>query len=448
MKKFKESDYYKMIQGKKKHLKKSRALKRRLSKAAYHKRELRSFRKKKIDLINIDSTTFSKYFVKSNNSNNKWSINADIKVPVNFCMYSAPENCISWLSNFAKILRNPRRNLFRINHKYEERWSLGSEVILGLLAHEITKCRFDLGLETQLSGKHNRSKDHQLVLESVGIISELDKNIKKNIDKVHVFKQDCYLNETSSSTAEDLKTETAIKFVRHIQDALLDHRLKLLDEASQNIKGSLGEILDNAAEHGGLTAPIWYVRGYINNNSQTKDLELMVMNIGKSIADTFLDLADDHQSKKQVLAYADYHKYSSFTKEQLITVAALQGKVSSKNHDESDTRGQGTVRLIEMFEHIFAEYAQLRCPDKTKSAIMNLISGSVVVKFDGTYLSQVETDDDGGERVTIAFNREKSLKSKPDRNYVSKLEKSYFPGVMINIKIPLSGSVVPIKDKS
>lgn len=374
-----------------------------------------------------------------------------IKTPPNFNIFEKPCEVLSWLRSFIDFSLNSNSNMIKVNHKKTRKYSLGSEVLLGLFAGEVKKLRNKIERPLEYCGTVNNSAEHQLLLSQVGIISELDNavldtHVKPN-KSIHVYKKDCTINDSVSSTGDDIKNITASEFVAHIQRALLDHNLELSEVASNDIRACLGEILDNVSEHSGQTSPVWSVRGYINNSGKNRDLELVVMNVGRSIAETFERLSPENHSKKIVSKYAKYHlqgrKSGLFNVEQLYTVAALQGKVSSKNEDGKDTRGQGTVTLIETFENIYRDYQKLREPRGKNCAVMNLISGHVVIKFDGTYMSKIIEEGDGGERVTISFNESGKLTEPPDSRYVYRMN-AFFPGLMINIKIPLRGSITPI----
>ncbi|TOM79188.1 hypothetical protein, partial [Vibrio parahaemolyticus] len=77
-----------------------------------------------------------------------------------------------------------------------------------------------------------------------------------------------------------------------------------------------------AQEHCHRTAPTWYVRSYLNTNEQHKRyFELMVMNLGTSIAETFNILPDSSEAKADALTYVKAHKHL-FSEEALLTVAA------------------------------------------------------------------------------------------------------------------------------
>jgi hypothetical protein len=378
-------------------------------------------------------------------------LDSSVKTPRDFCIFDNPNYVLSWLSSFVDTSLRTSRPKIVVDHRKTKKFCLGSEVLLGLLAGEVYDYRSLNGDIFDYAGLLNKNAEHRVLLSEVGIVSELDNAVSEHTvrapEKIHVFKQDCSINESVSSTGEDLKNTTASSFVKHVNEGLKDHLLKLTPEAANDLKGCLGEVLDNVHEHSGMTAPRWYVRGYMNNEGKKKFLELAVINLGKPIYENFMVLEDDSYAKQDAKGYVDYQLSSennTLTVEELYTIAALQGNVSSKNTEDDSTRGQGTITLIEAFEDLHKKYVELRGTRTGTNAMMNLVSGKVVIRFDGTYMSSDQPDTHGGERVTIAFNEENNLYIAPDNRHVFRMKDSYFPGLMINIKIPLQGSLVPI----
>ena len=118
-----------------------------------------------------------------------------------------------------------------------------------------------------------------------------------------------------------------------------------------------------------------------------------------------------------VSPYVEKHRASEFfasgwDEKNLLTLVALQGDVSSKNTSEDDTRGNGTVEMIEFFDKISHELSP-----SDSSPEMAIISGSSHIRFDGTY----SLGDDDSERKVIAFNQPNDLNHPPDKEYVSNL---------------------------
>jgi hypothetical protein len=115
----------------------------------------------------------------------------------------------------------------------------------------------------------------------------------------------------------------------------------------------------------------------------------------------------------------------------LFTLIALQGNVSSKNQSVMDTRGNGSVELIEFFQRMYAECSGT----STGGAEMIVVSGQTSIRFDGTYKMAANA---AGVKI-IAFNAANDLTQAPDAKYVKQLAgSSRFPGTLIAIKFPLS----------
>ncbi|MBN3104310.1 hypothetical protein H4F50_20930, partial [Pectobacterium brasiliense] len=132
----------------------------------------------------------------------------------------------------------------------------------------------------------------------------------------------------------------------------------------------------------------------------------------------------------------------------LFTVASLQGSISTKS-DSDPTRGHGTVTLIETFEAIYDGYKKLRGNGVGgKNAEMNIISGETIIKFDGRYRSKIDEIEGGSEKFVMPFNAKQSLDEPPEDKYVYTMTNVKFPGVMINIRMPLYGSTVPLSGDS
>lgn len=375
---------------------------------------------------------------------------AIFKVPKKFDIYESPESVFKAVASFRLLALNSRINKIRIIHD-EVDTCMSSESLLGILGAEIDDIRTSTGCRAHIDGYIHHSPSNSALIENTSLVAEIEdgKILGKPsapIEKIFSFKKDNKLFQSPSMTADDIKNETAKECIDQLCEGLVQLRAKLNKDVADELKMCLGEILDNAQEHCHRTSPTWYVRSYLNTNEDCERyFELMVMNIGASISETFQMLNDGSLAKQDAMNYANAHS-KIFHIEELITVAALQGNVSSKK-DEEVTRGQGTVRLIETFENISKAYARLRGEGKASKKnkpIMNIISGSSVIRFDGRYHSHKIEHSDGSEDVYITFNNENSLQLAPDRSSVIRMSKAYFPGVMINIRIPLNGSVTPI----
>lgn len=436
----------------KKHLRKSKSFRRKM----LHRLRERNAKKgididyKKINLPQdakllrqlgtLKQSNFSKYKIKKGL--------LKFKIPKNFDIYKNPEIVFKTIANFRNVLLDKRVRSLELIHEDVES-CVASEFLIGLVANEVDVYREKAGVPINIKGKIVDDGSHYELVSNIGIIAELNGSITDMHDsncegKVLFYKRDNRLNHTASSTGNDIKNQTAIECVKHLRSCLNTQHLSLCEDVREDLEMCLGEILDNAHEHCGMTAPVWFVRSYLNTEIKEKRFfDLVVMNIGRTIAETFELLPENSDAKSLAMEYVNFHE-DDFDRELLINVAALQGNISSKK-DEDMTRGQGSIRLIETFDAIYKSYIRLRGNDCDTAAIMNLISGSSIITFDGKYgFCRKDDSESGTEDVIVPFNYSESLKELPDSKYVKKMEGVSFPGVMLNIRIPLTGSTTPI----
>ncbi|HHF3054261.1 TPA: hypothetical protein ACPJ1D_000278 [Vibrio alginolyticus] len=373
------------------------------------------------------------------------------RVPKDFDIYENAESVLETVAYFRELALTRQINYIKVIHNSVNN-CMSSEALLGIIGSEIADLREYNGDHLDMDGHIYDNPTTSTLIKSMGMPAELNDSTiigspPPSQRNVFWYAKDNRHFDTASLTAEDIKNETAEGCVDQLTRGLRKLLLALNPDIASELKMCLGEILDNAHEHCHRTAPTWYVRSYLNTNEEHKrHFELMVMNLGTSIAETFNILPDSSDVKADALTYVDAHRHL-FSEEALLTVAALQGNVSSKK-DTEHTRGQGTVRLIETFENISKDYVKLRgkgSETEKNEPIMNIISGSTVINFDGKYHSHLIEHGGGAEDVRISFNKEKSLKYPPDKASVQSMSDAYFPGVIINIRIPLNGSITPLK---
>jgi hypothetical protein len=441
----------------KKHMKKNLSISSRNRKRSRIKYE------KKLQIIcsNVNSVALADAYI-SNELEAMGSISKTVRYadlqsfspPQNFDIFSNPEGVLKSINKLRSVLLHPKLRKFNINHKNVTQNSLGSEALLGLLASEIiSNRRKDLKEELPVHGKYPKDKTAKEVVKSIGLVCELDGDDFEDASDVthnsnlHLFRADNRYHE-NASLKTDKKRKVAEDCVEYLEKCMNAHKLTIKGTAQNRLRACLGEVLDNANEHCGRTKSIWFVRSYFNDvrsaDNKGRYLELMVLNLGNSISENFCNLPDDSKMKKVAKVYADRHR-KHLSESVLFTVAALQGNVSSKR-DLEPNRGQGTVTLIETFESIYTDYCALRDPNGNGStkAEMNVISGNTVIAFDGSYRSKVVENNDGSETFQMSFNEKKSLQDVPDSKFVYSMDNVFFPGLMINIRIPLQGSTEPL----
>lgn len=408
-----------------------------------------------VNVVELDSALICNEFLSANAAFGKAISKpakgcAQVKIPSKFDVFRNPERVVRTMVDISFKLMSPRVNEVFIDHRRAVDSSLGSESLLGLLVTEIvSNRRRQLNEQIDVEGFFpKKSGSYKTLIKNIGIVRELsddhfkDAEDNKHGKKIHIYRKDNKYAENASAKG-DIKTATADECVEYLNACLLSHKLEITKDAKDKMKACLGEVFDNAEEHCNRNKPVWFVRGYFNDVEKARFLELSVFNLGNSIFDNFDELPDSSASKKKALDYVNRHRHV-IDEESLFTVAALQGAVSTKG-DEDPTRGHGSVTLIETFEALYDEYKNLRCCNSyVTNAEMNIISGETIISFDGSYRSKTSDDAHGRERFVMPFNVSQSLMNPPDSRYVSKMNGVKFPGVMINIRIPLQGSVIPL----
>ena len=179
----------------------------------------------------------------------------------------------------------------------------------------------------------------------------------------------------------------------------------------------------------------WHALGYFDRPEEDKNYgkcRLVLMNFGNSIYEGLKAEDTTKYTKKQLERHTKKHHSFfgiNFNEEVLWTLYALQKNVSKQRIDKQDTKGKGTIDLIESFMAIGAEINE-------EKPIMSITSGGCHILFDGTYtLKEIEYKD-GRKVPIIAFNDKNSLNHKPDSNYVYAI-KNKFIGTVISMEFYL-----------
>lgn len=362
-----------------------------------------------------------------------------VRVPKQFSIIDNPETVIDLLTAFARGVVGQNIQQITFNHRHLEHYDLAANSLLDIVAVE---------RNTELKWRHAKRKlrvagtypDDESVkrfIKAMGIIKHLEiahealSHSETQTLRMFEARNRNYYSPTDGFKA-DYKDLQQTKFVDHIQQCLRDHRWELSALGMQTLGAYLGEILCNAEDHAGYLD--WSVQGYLDKSLAVPMCEIAIFNFGQSIAESMRSAPEDGYTWGQVSPYLDMHAKrglfgAGWREEDLLTVIALQGNVSRLNKSPQDTRGQGTVELIDFFQRI-----NDICNGTTGQARMAIVSGGTYILFDGTY-RMVERE---GAGKIIAFNKTNDLYEKPDSKFVKSLGDLSFPGTIISIKFPLS----------
>ena len=365
---------------------------------------------------------------------------ASFLLPREFSLINKPDTALKTIYELVAYSRTTEKIPYvMLDHSQVESIDLAAEAIFDQVAFEIRRERRSRKRKIRFKGKLPQDEKLRRFLKGIGIIKSL-KVEHEYLPKEQERMLDIFAERSGSAAKNltvgsmDYKENVIKKFIDHIDACLKKNNRRLTGIAKNSIGQYTSEILDNAEQHSGKQD--WSILGYYDHEDNSHICEIAVFNVGKTIADTFLGLEEDSFALKGILKYIDTHKKNNFftdnwRKQDLITVAALQEDVSCQNCDEEDTRGHGTVEIIEFFEKMHQE-----CTGETMSPNMAIISGDTHILFDGTH--RMEADKNG--RKIIAFNNGNDLAKAPDGNYVKKISNNYFPGVIIAIRFGVAES--------
>lgn len=365
-------------------------------------------------------------------------------IPENFSIIERPELTIRALSALAQEMTKPKIAQIFLDFQNLSTCDLGANSLLDVLVDELATQARLTGRKIYWKGTYPVDQAHRRFMKAMGVIKRLkithEYPTQDEKEKLTLFDKRCkhYVRAMRPNCA-DMKSVVSQKFADHFDSCLASISRVLKPDAKGRLCQYIGEIIDNAEEHAGMLD--WTIQGYLDTQLDIPMCEIVIFNFGKTIAQTFENLPETNFARLQIKKYIDLHKgkgffFKGWCEEDLYTLIALQGGVSSKNTSCLDTRGNGTVDLIEFFQKIHLECGNNQ---STQEATMVVVSGSTYVLFDGTYKMQLN---DKGNWI-IAFNSTNDLSHKPDSKYVRHLDNAIFPGTLISVKFPmLNGDIV------
>jgi hypothetical protein len=359
-------------------------------------------------------------------------------VPDRFSVIDDTARTLDALSRFARAMRAHRVSSVFIDFSRMASYDLGANGLLDILIQELAVEARRNARTVRWRGTFPAGPAHARFVRALGVIKRLrvahEYPTREDAARLVMFDQRSrhYVRALRPQFV-DKKSRVTASFADHINRCLHTIGRALSLEARMRLCTYVGEVIDNAEQHAGMLD--WAIQGYLDTQLETPMCEVVIFNFGRTIAETFEALPADSFTRQQIQRYIELHGKrrlfdAAWRKEDLYTLIALQGNVSSKNESATDTRGNGTVDLIDFFQRVHAE-----CSGASGApARMVIVSGSTRVLFDGKYAMTPNQD---GIRV-IAFNSGNDLEDRPDRDYVGKLDGVEFPGTLIGLQFPLS----------
>ena len=370
-----------------------------------------------------------------------------LRVPSQFSMLDEPANVLELVSAFALTHLNKNISDVFVDFGNIVSQDLGAHALLDKLVDEIVEQTAFRSGQIAWKGNFPVKAAQSRFVRAMGIIRQLGLT-KKYLDmhdakKIHLFERKCrhYIRSLKKVNPID-KTEqgnAAQRFIDHVNKCLSREGRQLTHAGASKLCSYVVEIIDNAENHAGMVD--WTIQGYVDMGLDDPECEIVIFNFGKSISESLDDLPKDgYTMKSQLLPYLDLHTEKGWLshkwrREDLLTLIALQGSVSSRNSSAQDTRGQGTADLIEAFQ-VLNDERSVNCG---LSATMYIVSGSTRILFNPKY--RLHRGNDGSRK--IAFNEDNDLNKPPDPSCVMPLQRGQkLPGTMIGIKFKIGNGIL------
>jgi hypothetical protein len=357
--------------------------------------------------------------------------------PEYFSIFDNPEGTLNAISSLAKAMQEYRVSRAHLNFNELVGYDLGANALLSVLVAELSTEGRRIGRLTRWSGTLPRDVSINRFIRSMSIIKRLKvkegESIALESNKLRVYEYRCRDYVRNMRPRElDRKGRVSVEFANHINNCLATVGKTLTVQARSLLCTYVGEIIDNAEQHSHLHD--WVVHGYLDTNVEVPMCEVVIFNFGDSISESFLALPPSSYARERVQPYLERHRNSGWfsadwQEEDLLTVLALQQGISSRSQSGGDTRGNGSVELIEFFQKMHSEWSNGGASEPR----MLIVSGATCLDFDGKYRMRNNQD---GLKV-IAFNAENDLMNRPERSHVRRLDRARFPGTMISLRFAL-----------
>lgn len=361
---------------------------------------------------------------------------ATVKIPKDFSLTLNPNETLLALKKLVHICNKRSINKVYIDHSDCTTVDIAASTIMDTIIMQMQHIRNKTKNPIEFSGAFpcNNSKLEALLLAS-GILKHLGfKNYKNLSEKIITLD----LQQGSNEISGNVSTEITKYFIK----CLHANHLTLEDDGVSYLSGFIGEVMDNCTTHAGVdflgnnTKFLkWYALGHYHHfNEGHGEFHLVLYNYGKTIYQGLKDTSDKYICnilEKLTLKRMNDIKMGKTTEETLWTLYALQEGISRLKH-EDETRGTGTVDLLETFKTISGN----RNGDEP---VMSITSGKAHLLFNNVYSmgdDEYNVLKNTTKNQVIAFNSSNDLNLSPDYQYVKTLEHS-FPGTVIAMRFPL-----------
>lgn len=366
-----------------------------------------------------------------------------VTIPQDFSFITNPEGVLETISDLMVAVHEPNKiNSLIFDHFHMKQHDLAAEEVLGTIASDLDAAYEIAPRELRLRGRYPGDDAARRFVRGAGLVKLL-KIRTEELTPDETQRLEVFFTHRRQGTEEivygqpDRKSTEVRRFVDHVGKCLRRNGRELTQHGIESLSMYAGEILANAEEH--TERGEWILAGFLDDSTDGHITEIAVVSFGLTFAESFLSrLPASSFPMQQILPYLEAHSQRNFftrtwEPDDLVTLVALQGGISSKSLSMESTRGKGTIDLITFFEGIHRECAA----GSSTVCEMAILSGRTHIRFDGSY--RLKTDSTG--RDVIAFNERNSLEEPPDSRFIKRLS-GKFPGTVISIRFALQPSQV------
>lgn len=370
-----------------------------------------------------------------------------IKIPEEFSISENAEQVIYILRRVYTVAINPQIDKIIFDHSECVNLGLSASTMMDIIILAVEKYRERNMHPLELEGELPYDAQVRDILLASGLPYHLGAESMVEFDKDHVERfetimgvHDLYANKSD---------ETATKLTNYFNKCLKTQSMELNDEGKRLLSRILGEVISNCEIHGG-DAATWYTQGHYQiRRDKFGEMQLLFLTIGNTIYEGLKSTSSNETKEKLLYILNAHHKYLSrqWDEEMIYTVFALQEGISrlrDKSIEGYESRGSGTVSMIEMFNDIGESETGLK-------PRMTIISGRTQIKFGENYkMKSVSFCNDRvfetGDKKIIAFNKENNIYYPADPENVKKISQ-YFPGTIISLKFYLDSRYIVKRKK-
>lgn len=338
---------------------------------------------------------------------------AFINIPEVFSFSKNTYDTINVIKEIAYSAKN-EYSIF-LNHENCKEIDLAASLVMDTIIMEYRNVCKKLKLKINFSGKLSKYSNVNDILRFSGIVHNL------NIEKTKENSRFKLLPLTKNEESGIMTT----KIIDYYTSCLNTKGYGLTEEGENYFSTMIGEVISNCSDHGGENVQ-WYALGHFI--TQDGECNLTIFDFGDTIYEGLKNKSLYQKTINKLEQLTSFHRkmFHRIDEELLWTLFSLQHGISRLNSIKDETRGQGTIDLINSFQKLGRKYDK---DGNIQKPIMSITSGNINILFDGTYTIK----EDENKFKIIAFNEENSLEKEPDNRYVRNIG-NYFPGTVLSIK--------------